>query len=345
MDKITLCPSNWLYNAGVVGFLRVLEKLGKTVEEFLKNNGSVEIIKNDNLIPEDIFRLWDEMTKGKKGYNWGGQKGYYANQTEGSIKKKIENLIKGYSAKSKKAIKMGCFFCGKIISITKSKASYYTQAYGNILISSEKTFRNSYWNFNSKDFVCPQCEFIIMCHHLALTELSDGSEIFINAPSFKLMWYLNKYSSIYKAEGIKHLKEILGMRLIEMASKFYIQLGRWEKMNIEIVSKYGNKIDFFSLPAEIVNLLTKKEIACLLIQIGEFKILNMVLDGKFKDILSFAEKIMRIALKKSDKRTKNEKDFIEDIKLDRNKQNLTEFSQKLFKLYALIEREIKKEMI
>jgi len=160
------------------------------------------------------------------------------------------------------------------------------------------------------------------------------------------MWHLNKYSSIYKAEGIKHLKEILGMSLIEMASKFYIQLGRWEKMNIEIVSKHGNKIDFFSFPAEIVDLLTNKEIASLLTQIGEFKILNMVIDGKFKDILSFAEKVMRITLKKSDERTKNEKDFIrENIKLERNKKNLTEFSQKLLKLYALTETEMKKEVI
>lgn len=28
-DKIILYPSNWLYNAGVVGFLRVLEFAGK----------------------------------------------------------------------------------------------------------------------------------------------------------------------------------------------------------------------------------------------------------------------------------------------------------------------------
>jgi len=216
----------------------------------------------------------------------------------------------------------------------------------NALLAPSQKFPNSFWNNSTTSIVCDLCGYILIHHHLAFTKLSDNSEIFINAPSFKLMWHLNKYSSIYKAEGIKHLKEILGMSLIEMASKFYIQLGRWEKMNIEIVSKHGNKIDFFSFPAEIVDLLTNKEIASLLTQIGEFKILNMVIDGKFKDILSFAEKVMRITLKKSDERTKNEKDFIrENIKLERNKKNLTEFSQKLLKLYALTETEMKKEVI
>ncbi|MEM4314678.1 MAG: type I-B CRISPR-associated protein Cas8b1/Cst1, partial [Thermoplasmata archaeon] len=214
----------------------------------------------------------------------------------------------------------------------------------NALLAPSRKFPNSFWNNNATSIVCDLCGYILVHQHLAFTPLSDGSEIFINAPSFKLMWYLNKYSSIFKAKAISEYKEILGMSLIEMASKFYIQLGRWEKMNIEIVSKHGDKIDFFSLPAEIVNLLTNKEIASLLTQIGEFKILNMVLDGKFKDILSFAEKILRIFFK--NERTKNEEDFINtNIKLDRNNKNLTEFSQKLFKLYALIEREIKKEVI
>ncbi|MEO0232238.1 MAG: hypothetical protein ABIM29_06825 [candidate division WOR-3 bacterium] len=45
MDKITLYPSNWLYNAGVVGFLRVLEFAGKGDTFEFKDDGSVEIQK------------------------------------------------------------------------------------------------------------------------------------------------------------------------------------------------------------------------------------------------------------------------------------------------------------
>lgn len=49
MDKITLYPSNWLYNAGVVGFLRVLiseiscnDKCEYNKIKYIKNN------KNEN---------------------------------------------------------------------------------------------------------------------------------------------------------------------------------------------------------------------------------------------------------------------------------------------------------
>lgn len=42
-QTITLYPSNWLYNAGVVGFLRVLDFGGENVENYFKNDGSVEI--------------------------------------------------------------------------------------------------------------------------------------------------------------------------------------------------------------------------------------------------------------------------------------------------------------
>ncbi|MCM8772225.1 MAG: hypothetical protein NC922_04005 [Candidatus Omnitrophica bacterium] len=44
-DKIILYPSNWLYNAGVVGFLRILEFAGKGDTFEFKDDGSVEIQK------------------------------------------------------------------------------------------------------------------------------------------------------------------------------------------------------------------------------------------------------------------------------------------------------------
>lgn len=40
---IKIYPANWLYNAGVIGFLKVLEKSGERVEELLKDDGIVEI--------------------------------------------------------------------------------------------------------------------------------------------------------------------------------------------------------------------------------------------------------------------------------------------------------------
>lgn len=366
-QKIQLYPSNWLYNAGVVGFLRVLEKIEQDVENLLKDDGSVEI-------RSDVFlRLAHEVTKfyfdeNERVTSIVGNSSLYRNYLQPAWKnifnKFVELLDKCSKVNSCDICGDGYYISDNSISLSNDELQKFNKFRNgirildirlNTLLAPSKKFPNSFWNNSTTSIVCDLCGYILIHHHLAFTRLSDNSEIFINAPSFKLMWYLNKYSEIYTKETTKNLKEILGMSLIEIASKFFIQLGMWEKMNIEIVNKYRehdknkkeyiDKIDFFSIPVQIINILTNKEIASLLTQIGEFKILNMILDGKFKDILNFAEKVMRINLKISDERTEYEKDFINNnIKLHRNKQNLTEFSQKLFKLYALIEREIKKEV-
>ncbi len=43
MDEIVLYPGNWLYNAGVIGFLKVLKNTGKFINDYLKNSGEVRI--------------------------------------------------------------------------------------------------------------------------------------------------------------------------------------------------------------------------------------------------------------------------------------------------------------
>lgn len=53
---ITLYPSNWLYDAGVVGLLRVVEGCQRRIDEWLKEDGSVEgdishLKKESNLPP------------------------------------------------------------------------------------------------------------------------------------------------------------------------------------------------------------------------------------------------------------------------------------------------------
>lgn len=54
-QKIQLYPSNWLYNAGVVGFLRILEFGGKGDTFEFKDDGSVEIQK---VALEDNFEIY-----------------------------------------------------------------------------------------------------------------------------------------------------------------------------------------------------------------------------------------------------------------------------------------------
>ncbi|MCS7180101.1 MAG: hypothetical protein NZ891_01945, partial [bacterium] len=80
-------------------------------------------------------------------------------------------------------------------------------------------------------------------------------------------------------------------------------------------------------------------------QIGEFKILNMILDEKFKDVLQFGERVLKISLKPKNEIGKQERDFItQEIKLEKNRENLREFSYKLFQLYALIETKLREEV-
>ena len=90
----------------------------------------------------------------------------------------------------------------------------------------------------------PSLAFLIIHHHLSFIPLSDGSEIFINAPSFEAIWYLNKYArEVYGKEKLKTTKEILGISLIEAALKLNIQLGKWTMMNVEVVNRYKTIID------------------------------------------------------------------------------------------------------
>lgn len=360
-SKITLYPSNWLYNAGVVGFLRVLEeKVGQNVEEFLKDDGGVEI---DVCIFSKLGNKSQDLYFSKeKVSSIVGKSSLYRNYLQGRWKGAFNKFIKLLAKSTRTG---NCDICGVGYYIPDNAIDLQNNDLENLikfrngirnfdirmnaLLAPSQEFPNSFWNNYTTSIVCDLCGYILVHHHLALIKLSDNSEIFINAPSFKLMWYLNRYSSIYTKEKTKTVREILGISLIEMSSKLYIQLGKWEKMNIEIVSKYKEdkiKIDFFSLPGEIVNLLTNKEIATMLNQIGEFRILNMVLDAKFKEILNFVERVMRISLKNVNERSKSEKKFIdENINLKRNKRSLMEFCHKLLKLYSLIETEIKKEVI
>jgi CRISPR-associated protein Cst1 len=340
--NIKLYPSNWLYNAGVVGLLRVLDKIGISVERVIESDGTINLgnILNQNLqikIDENIiFDNWEKLYP-KKVYGY--KDAYYANQTENSIKEKIKNLFR---SQYRGRILLQCSFCG--VESPGSEGNFLNQAFSKILLGSEKSFRNMYWNFESKDFVGPECEFIIMCHHLAFTPLPDGSEIFINAPSFKVMYYLNKYVQSLPKDG-KKIKHLLGMSLIEFSTKLKAQLGLWTSMNIEVVikykykkdaNKYEDKIDFFSLPAEIVSLLNDHEISSLIYQIGEFKVLDIVLDGKFNKLIEDAYRLMKILMR--DQKSESDKEFLNEyFKKNQKDDERKKAVQNMLKLYALIE--------
>ena len=369
--EIILFPSNWIYNAGVIGFLRVLDELNVPVVNCIRNDGSVILTQFPDV--EDIFKKWVELSpKSKKGKSlvYGWKDAYYANQTEKSIKKRIRALIEGYKNEDdKRSVILSCCFCLQKMKIKKRDVVNLNQAFGNILLGSEKTFVNMYWVNQPKDFVCPQCSFIIMCHHLAFIPLSDGSKIFINAPSFNLMFNLNKFAAeifgSFPLEKELNKRNILAMSIIEYAIKIQITLGVWAKMNIEIISltRHTNneqetislrrnrnnkqKIEFFSLPYDVVNILSDRRIASLLSEIGELKILNIILEQKFSQLSEFGYDLLRFSLVKSGERESSLKNRIMQkynrIIKDRSSGELTKLAEKMFQLYALIEEKRRRE--
>jgi CRISPR-associated protein Cst1 len=343
MCSLTLYPSNWLYNAGVIGLLRVLSGLGQQVENCIGSDGLVCL--SCYKTTDEIFNKWEELSpRSKKGgslvYGW--KDAYYANQTEKSIKRRIDFLCKENNKKTKAKVEFSCSFCGGKVKARKSEATFLNQAFGNILLGSEKSFSNMYWNLSPKDYVCPKCEFILMCHHLALTRLSDGSEIFINAPSFQVMWYLNKFAREVlgpaSSEEMRSKRNILAMSVIEYATKIQATLGVWTGMNIEVVSKRGGEIEFFSLPYEVVQILADRRIASLLSQIGEFSVLNLVLAQDFSRLLELGYRLLRIGIKTVGEWGKSERDFVnQTLRLEKNKQHPARVADQLFQLSALIE--------
>lgn len=209
----------------------------------------------------------------------------------------------------------------------------------NMLMPSYGGFPNSFWNSKSNDIdkICTFCQFLLIHHHLAFTKLADGSEIFINAPSFKVMYELNKIvKEMFGKEATGNQKrEILAMSVIEYARRVQTTLGQWAAMNIEIVMKSGNIIDFYILPYETIQLISDRKIAALLSDIGEFSILNAVLDGKEKELLDLAYHFVQISFK--GEKNKGDQKFINDfLKRDKNKIRLNSTAQKILNLYATI---------
>ncbi|MFN4246063.1 MAG: hypothetical protein ACK4F9_08005, partial [Brevinematia bacterium] len=141
--------------------------------------------------------------------------------------------------------------------------------------------------------VCILCTYLLIHHHLALISSDNNRKIFINAPSFRIMWYLNKFAEKIIGKGNEDLKRILGISFIELSQRIKTTIGAWSLMNIEMVVKYGNEIDYYSLPYEIASILLDKEIASLIKQTDEPIILEKILAGDFDYLLHLSYRIMR----------------------------------------------------
>lgn len=377
---IKLYPSNWLYNAGVVGFLSALENSGFDLDNILKSDGSASINFNDFKLEANIkdkekslskiglqwlLDSWSIVTKREETEDsekikkaWGSlfnvhyrglfnaNNNYFYKPSKSSpaIIDQFNSFLKSFSVESENSI--NCSFCNTKSNRTLNK-NYFTSEHSKIIgpTAGEKGLPNAFWNMNKETGleICDFCSFILISNHLAITKLGDNSEIFVNTPSLQTMYELNKLIketfNIYDKTESRTKRGILATSIIEYSRRIQSTMGLWSRMNIELVIKRIDQIEFYSIPHEVVNIISDRKIATILSELGEFNILNKLLDGKFHELNEIGYRLLKESTKEFNKRDKN---TINDLLYkNENKRRLTNTANKIFKLIALINDKIK----
>jgi len=199
MDKITLYPSNWLYNAGVVGWListRDVEKM--EIEDWFKNDGTAEI-------PIGIFDKLDVNRRyfaDQKIFSIVGKSQHYRNYINPSrnqdkegfkdFVKELKNLLEnvnscslcstGFNLSSssinslnQKWLRILQNQTGKKQTKTRKKdlptndfevflnnITRFTNTHSSILGPALTEFPNGFWNLNQSLKICSLCAFLII---------------------------------------------------------------------------------------------------------------------------------------------------------------------------------------
>jgi len=350
-DKITLYPSNWLYNASVIGFLKILNEEDFEQVEF--NDGALKLPKQwfiadetypisyagrlliNKLVSQEDLENW--LKQNEEKYKEFVEKHFYANPEEGykyvragghlfasgkpfqnliQIKKKEEWLGFQFFKLVEKFVEeengdLRCSFCQKRnISLEflrrektlEKRLIVFANSHTSKLGASIGEFPNSFWNNKSSIFICPFCVYLLIHHdRFAFIKTPEG-EIFINAPHFKLIWDLNSFAENILTKSKEYgIRKILGSSLLQWAIKRRTLLGAWTMMNIEVIVKKGDTIDYFDLPPDITKILLDYEIASLIERINEEKIFELILRGKFSEIEKANYFVLKAILKLKNK--------------------------------------------
>jgi len=350
-EEIRLYPSNWWYNAGVIGLMRVFQSINNIEESFLQDDGCIKIDRN---IFEKINVDKNYFSEGKVSSivcNSPIYKNYLQKSWEPSFKYFINHLktLAQYD---------DCGICGRgfylpdnIINSCQDESKENLKKFlqgirmldvrlNNNLAPSKKLFPNSFWNYNSSLKVCDLCGYILIHHHIPFESAKTQSgEIFINAPSFKVMWYLNKFAEQMLSKNKSYqIREILGMSFIEFSQKVAVTLGTWSMMNIEMIIKNGDRIYYYSLPIEITRVLLQKDIASLISSTNEPIVLETILSGKFSQLITLSHDVVRSLI------TKTKAGAVSQLK-NNDSFSLERLSEILPELYARINYITNREVI
>ena len=353
-DPIILYPFNWLYNASVIGFLKVIASNGwenEIEKKWLKDNGTVEIPRDG-----EIFKNWFDWYK---EYHGGrpplyGKNNLYPNYINPGKEKRIEdeNSLKEWVEKlihTKEINKKYCGLCLRNFDINsniltqkakkyvKSKTENFISSHTAFLAPAITKFPNALWNLNHSLYICPLCAYLIIHHHIPFQNTKIGNhEIFINANSFKVMWYLNKFAeNVLNKKNEKSIRRILGLSLIEFSQRIYATLGVWSMASIEVVIKKDEHIDYYSLPYDIISILLNSEVSKLISEINEPVVLDKILAGDFDYLLTIAHYLIRDLYSKGNNKNNKNNPILESLKISKN-ANRKKLAYKLPELYGKI---------
>mgnify|MGYP001045520687 CR=1 FL=1 len=355
LKTLEFLPNGWLYNAGVIGFLKVVEKAGDKVICTSDGKAIATITKTI----DEIYQAWEELSREKSERYYVPDKGnkykYYANQNQNTIKDKISQLIYPINKTSKSIHKISCSICGEMTTV-RSSSKFLTQAFSSQFFASEKTFPNMYWSFRSKDLVCPKCEFVLLCHHLAFIMLSDKTEVFINGDSFEVM--KRAYNNLLKnssnvnimdnADSFVSIYEVLANKVLES----YQKISTWQSSGLEIITKYYDKsinetkINFSFIDYKAQEILKHPEVKRILKNIKEFEIYKILIDGNFGDLLNLVENLIRYKILRNHAKKKVSnavKSYLKRLETFKNKKSFKQTVKELLNLYLLIQKITKNE--
>ncbi|NEW82877.1 MAG: type I-B CRISPR-associated protein Cas8b1/Cst1 [Mariniphaga sp.] len=349
---IEFYPGHWLYNAGVIGFLQSLEDIEKKeMKDYIQNDGRV-------ILPIEIFT---KLNSNQRYFSENKVSSIYRNaffrnylNTDEDVKgfpvyieslSQIDNggkrcgiCCSDYMLPNESISKLQKIGLGKFLD----RISNFNIVFSKEIAPSINEFPNAFWNMSNSIEICPVCSFVLIHHQIPFTKLIDNSQLFINAPSFHLMNELNRLLDKLIDKENASFKNLLAMSVIEFSVKAKVMMNAWASMDIEMVSIKRTKetvaIEFINLPYETIRIISNKRIAELLSSIGEFKILNLVIDNKWNDLVELGYRILKIAMKSSI--GSEDRDFLYKTfytEANHDFRNLKQLANKILKLYALIE--------
>lgn len=345
---IELCPGHWLYNASALGFLISLKIVeGENIDEYLLKDGIIFLPKKVFLKLEVSKRYFEDT----KISSIVAKAPIYRNYLQASEKDLFDFFVKALEYVENIGqcdISTEAYNLPEDIVLDLRKKGLekfldrivdFNMIFHADLGPSLDMFPNAYWSNRQSNKICHLFAFLIIHQHIPFTTLSDRVKVFINAPSFNLMYGLNTLLEKLIDKENASYKNLLAMSVIEFSMKTNVMMNTWAGMNIEIVAIQKNGvIEFVSLPYETISILSNKRIAELLSAIGEFKILNMVIDGRWKDLIELGYRILKIAMKPS--MGTEDRNFINNtfFRYENHEfRNLKVLANKILKLYALIE--------